>query len=294
MIYRAKRVWWADRRTGLLVVGTVVGAAALGVLLSAVLVACENAAGQNGRRADGSAGAAALRGAAAGTNPSGTPTASAGTVSGDGSTGGAGSPSGDGSTGGDGPTGGDGSTGGDQSGGDGAPTGPDQPDPDVAPASEDCIGYAPEALAVEAVGDAWRVRSGGAALKLFDTKADAEDGVKVARRWRQMCFIGRGNDRPDRYRYIVTYWQQPSGLPLGLAPSFAHCVAYPKDELKVYGPGGDGWSLRAGAVPLLFLDTAADAERARLVAAGHRQLCHIGHGNDRPDPARYVTQHWRA
>jgi hypothetical protein len=271
MIY-TNRARWAGRSAWWWGAGTVVGAAALGILLSAALVACGDRPGQPGNRdrlAEAPTGSAAPAGAGLGgadPGPGGTPET---------------------------PTGGDGPAGESSPGGAGDPADSQSSPAEVEPSAEDCVKYDPAILAVEATGDAWRMRSGSHLMKVFDTKADAEDGVKVARNWTRMCFIGRGNDRADRHRYVFTYWRQPSGLPLGPAPTF-DCVPYDPAVLTIHGPDGDGWGLRsAGGVPLLFLDSAADAERARLVAAEHRQLCVIGHGNDRPDPSRYLMQHWR-
>ncbi|MDG4833607.1 hypothetical protein O7627_30500 [Solwaraspora sp. WMMD1047] len=271
MIY-TKRSRWVGRSAWWWGAGTVVGAAALGVLLSATLVACGGRPGQSGNP-DRLAEAPTASAVPAGTGLGGAEPSPGGTP--------------------DAPAGGDGAAGGDPQGGAGDPADPPSSPPEVEPSAEDCVSYDPADLTVEAVGDAWRMRSGSHLMKVFDTKVDAEDGVKVARNWTLMCFIGRGNDRADRHRYIFTYWRQPSGLPLGPAPAL-DCVHYDPTELRIHGPDGSGWGLRAGGgVPLLFLDTAPDAERARLVAAGHRQLCVIGHGNDRPDPARYLMQHWR-
>lgn len=271
--------WWCA--------GGIALAAVLGVLLALGLAAVNGRSGPDGASAqltDANPGRSGLGDAA------GNPAAGSGGAE----NAGAGSGVGNAGTG----SGGVG-TGSDEPGtGDSDPDGP-QPTPDgdgetegVTPSAEDCVSYDPAQLHVEAAGDAWRMRSGGHLLKIFDTKADAEDGVKVARNWTRMCFIGRGNDRPEQHRYIFTYWQQHSGLPFGPAPKF-DCVAYDPAGLTVHGPAGEGWRLRAGGVPLLLLDTAADAARAKLVAGQHRQLCRIGAGNDRPDPARYLLHHWR-
>jgi hypothetical protein len=191
--------------------------------------------------------------------------------------------------------------------GDPQPPGPDaqppspdpQPPTSTEPAAEDCVSYNPANLTVAASGDAWVLRDGSHAMKLFDTQADAEDGKKVARNWTRLCFIGRGNTMDDRYRYIVTYWKTPSGLPLGPAPTF-DCISYNPAMLKIYSgaahpadPTQDDWALYAGGTPLLFLASERDALRAKLVAEGNTRLCLIGQGNDRPDPARYVMEYWR-
>ncbi|HEX6873860.1 MAG TPA: hypothetical protein VF163_22390 [Micromonosporaceae bacterium] len=188
--------------------------------------------------------------------------------------------------------------------GDGKPATPGTPasplpEPSGPPATEDCVSYHPTNLAVVASGDAWLLKDGTHAMKVFDSKADAMDGLAVARNWTNMCFIGRSNPRPDRHRYIITYWRAPSGLPLGQAPRF-ECIPYDPAKLAIsFGaphpadPTQADWALHSGGTPLLFLATGPDALRAKLVASEHRQLCLIGHGNDRPEPYRYVMQYWR-
>jgi len=166
-----------------------------------------------------------------------------------------------------------------------------KPEPVIEPAGIDCVSYNPSNLTIEPFGAVWRLRDGNHAMKLLATKADAEDARKVARNWRELCFIGRGNDRPDRYRYIATWWRTPSGLPLGPAPAF-DCVAYDKAKLAVK-PVQSDWALTAGGSPLLILATPNDALRAKIVATGYTKLCFIGRNNDQPDPARYMLQFWR-
>jgi hypothetical protein len=204
--------------------------------------------------------------------------------------------SGDGGGDGDGGTGetgdGDGGPGDDGGGGPGG-DGDDGDEPAaVEPAPEDCVSYDPSNLTVEAVGDLWRLRSGGHLMQMFATQSDANAGLANARNWSRMCFIGRQTERPDRYFYIKTYWQEPSGLPLGPAPA-TECIEYDAADLAIYGPDPQGYALFSGSIPLLVLDTEPDALRARQVASGFNKLCLIGHGNTQPDPDRYVVEFWR-
>lgn len=291
MIYTTSGVGSARRSILRWSAATGVVVVALSGLLLLALVACGAATGRLSGHSDTDevTGSAGLGGAPATTETSGTGPADGGhTGSGDDdgdsgdnggdNDGGANSPDGSGSNSGNG--GGD-------SGNDGDGTGPE-----VTVAAEDCVGYDPANLSVTQQGDAWLMRDGNHAIKIFATSLDAQDGVKVARNWTKICYIGRGNERADRHRYIVTYFQSPSGLPLGLAPNF-DCTAYDPATLSVDGPAADGWSLRAGQTSLLVLDASADAERARLVAAGNTRLCLIGRDNDKPDPARHQLEYWR-
>jgi hypothetical protein len=49
--------------------------------------------------------------------------------------------------------------------------------------------------------------AGSEELTLHDTQADAARAKLVAGGFRQLCFIGRDNTRPDHYRYVMTYWR---------------------------------------------------------------------------------------
>lgn len=99
-------------------------------------------------------------------------------------------------------------------------------------------------------------------------------------------------DRPDRDRYIVRYWKGVSGLPLGPAPTL-DCVGYDPNNLSVKSAGDDGWLLVDGGHQMLLLDTANDAERARMMASGYSKLCFIGRDNTRPNRHRYILEFWR-
>ncbi|MDG4767299.1 hypothetical protein O7632_24870 [Solwaraspora sp. WMMD406] len=293
MIYTTSGVGPARRWTQLWPAATAGAVAALIGLLLLALVGCGPAAGGFGGDPDadavtGSAGLGGVPGGVGGLGPGDGGQSASGDGDGTGD-----EADGDAANEPDGNSGnGNSGDGSDDGGGSGDAGDGGGPEPEVTPAAEDCVTYDPANLTIEEYGDAWRMRDGGHAIKVFATKADAEDGVKVARNWTTLCFIGRGNDRADRYRYIVTYFTNPSGLPLGLAPRF-DCITYDPTTLAVYGPDGDGWGLRAGATPLLFLASAADAARARIVAAGNTRLCVIGHGNDQPDPSRFQLEHWR-
>jgi hypothetical protein len=260
--------------------------AAVLVLLGLIAVACNN-------RSERDASAA---GAATPASPSGTPgsggtdaAASGGLGSGGSGADGGGNEGGNGGN--EGASGGGG--GGNGSNGDNGGDSGDEPG-SAQPSPKDCVSYDPANLTVEPSGDAWRLRDGNHAMKLFDTQTDAEDGLKVARNWTSFCFIGRGNDEPDRYRFIIHYWEQPSGLPFGPAPSSFDCFSYNPENLDVsLALTGDAWVVRDGGLVIVALASEADAERARLVASGFSQKCVIGGDNTRDDHYRYTMDYWR-
>jgi hypothetical protein len=175
----------------------------------------------------------------------------------------------------------------------------DDDDVQVVAAKEYCISYHPEHLQVVPLGSTWSLRDDVKGLKLFDTKQDAEDARKIARNWKKRCVIGSNSQGIHKYEYQISYWRVPSGLPKGVAPTF-DCMSYNPAKLTIHSgvPHPDEPTkldsvLYSGATPLLYLDTMADALRAKLVATDYTRLCFIGRGNTRPVPAMFILHHWR-
>jgi hypothetical protein len=74
---------------------------------------------------------------------------------------------------------------------------------------EDCVAYNPGTVGVFDRGEiGWRMEDGEHWLLLYHDQADANRGLAVAQaNAGRLCFIGRGNSRPDRTRYITEYWK---------------------------------------------------------------------------------------
>jgi hypothetical protein len=74
---------------------------------------------------------------------------------------------------------------------------------------EDCVAYNPATVNVFDRGDiGWRMEDGSHWLLLYHDQADANRGLLVAKaNTGRLCFIGRGNSRPDRAAYITEYWR---------------------------------------------------------------------------------------
>ena len=84
---------------------------------------------------------------------------------------------------------------------------------DSSPQTEDrsvCVPYDPAGLSINERGSGvWDLERGdGAIFKVFANKEDAEAGLAVARDHLQLCYIGKGNTRPNRERYIMEYWKK--------------------------------------------------------------------------------------
>lgn len=72
----------------------------------------------------------------------------------------------------------------------------------------DSIPYsAANVVAEDLDADGWRLRDGGHWMVLAHDLNDALSTLDVIERNSQICFIGRGNHRPNRKRYSMTYWE---------------------------------------------------------------------------------------
>jgi len=158
------------------------------------------------------------------------------------------------------------------------------------PASEDCIAHDPTDLAVvyNAGQAVWQVLEGGThALLAYKRKVDADTALAVAKRYKKHCFIGRNNSRPERYRYIMDYYREPSGINTVL--SSPDCLPHTAANLVVTDGGAAGWYLMNGGESMALFDTKADAEAAMLVMKHFTKHCYIGRGYSGSDRLKYIT-----
>jgi hypothetical protein len=73
---------------------------------------------------------------------------------------------------------------------------------------EDCVSYSPGGLQVVQQGaSGWALIGGGTQLALLDTALEASLLSAVAAQASNECYIGRGNPRPNPYKYITEYWK---------------------------------------------------------------------------------------
>jgi hypothetical protein len=71
----------------------------------------------------------------------------------------------------------------------------------------DCNPYDSAALRIVDEGaSGWLLTDGASRMVILDNEADAQKALRLARQHTRQCFIGRGNQRPHRRQYIVTYW----------------------------------------------------------------------------------------
>jgi hypothetical protein len=151
-------------------------------------------------------------------------------------------------------------------------------------AAEDCIGYDPTNLSIEDLGaTGFRLNSGNIAMQLFDNRADADNGLSMARGFNQQCFVGRGTSQ------ITEYWQGGSGQPGPV--SGPDCINYDETNLSIVG-GGSLWQVTDGNSILDAFTSEDRAVRGLRVAQQHGSQCFIGRDNTRPDRDRYITEYF--
>jgi hypothetical protein len=71
----------------------------------------------------------------------------------------------------------------------------------------DCLPHTAAQLAVVSSGTSgWLVTNGNEAVKLLDTKADADNAVLVMKHYNRHCYIGRGNGKATTFDDYITNW----------------------------------------------------------------------------------------
>jgi hypothetical protein len=166
-------------------------------------------------------------------------------------------------------------------------------------ADTDCSDFDPSALGMiqitQDVPPSWAIttpfQGGFELLAGADTLSDANRLLALFQRYRQQCDIGRGNVRPNRLQYILSYFKGTSGQQTTVAPE--DCIAYNPSALQVVDQGASGAALMSGGTQLALLDNAFEAALAAAVARQYSNECFIGRGNTRPNPYRFITEYWK-
>lgn len=77
--------------------------------------------------------------------------------------------------------------------------------------NNDCLSYDPKKIEMVSDGNLWRLMDmseGQPSYMLtFSERADAEAAMQIIKTSTQHCFIGRDNNRENRFDYIVEYWK---------------------------------------------------------------------------------------
>jgi hypothetical protein len=161
----------------------------------------------------------------------------------------------------------------------------------------DCIPYDPASLSIEDLGDlGWRLVSSTSAMLLADDLDDAQKALALAQLHSQRCFIGRDNDRPDRFRYIVTFWTGESGSIVAIPDGAIlgeDCISYDASNLSIEDLGDLGWRLNSGSIAMVLVDNQSDATKVMTLASHYGEQCFIGRDNSREDRLAYIEDYWK-
>ncbi len=157
----------------------------------------------------------------------------------------------------------------------------------------DCIPFDPNSLEIVDEGaSGWLLQSSTSRMKLLDNQDDALKALAVAQEHTMRCFLGRGNDREDRSRYIHSWFLGDSGMSTEF-PGTEDCIGYDPATLQIVDEGATGWLLQSSVSRMLLLDNQADAEAALAAAQMYTEHCFIGRGNDRENRIDYILEYWK-
>jgi hypothetical protein len=147
------------------------------------------------------------------------------------------------------------------------------------PSPLDCISYEPTALNKVYAAGVWSIKQGSNEIARGyggPTDNTGDKLLALAKRYRQVCFIGRGNFRDEKEAYIFEYWRNPSGINSPIPDSEDDCSSYDRNNLQVNDMGGgEGWRVKDDDHVLQIFDNEADARNGRIVLAKYNQICYV-------------------
>jgi hypothetical protein len=165
-----------------------------------------------------------------------------------------------------------------------------------APRHEDCLPYNPQTVRIEPQASGWwSLVDSHQRMQAFGTEKDAQNGLALASRYSEQCFIGRHPSRRpsvtvrERRRYIVVYWKGPTGKQTIISPET--CQPYVGSALRAEDRGAAGWLVTDGKNFHMPVDNSTDAKGLITLAHLYTTHCTIGSSN-LPFPAGRVD-YWK-
>jgi C1A family cysteine protease len=156
----------------------------------------------------------------------------------------------------------------------------------------DCIPYDPTKLQIVNRGAlGYMLTDGRMSMRLFDNPEDARNGLRVARRHTQQCFVGRDNPRQNRRDYILEYWSGTSNLPIEPLTR-TDAIPYHPNNVVATDLDAAGWRLQDGEHWMLIAHDMNDALAMLQVVERHTRLCFIGRNNTRPNRKDYIMTYF--
>ncbi|GIH08056.1 hypothetical protein Rhe02_61230 [Rhizocola hellebori] len=150
------------------------------------------------------------------------------------------------------------------------------------PTPETCITYNPGNVTSVYEAGFYMIRDGGKELLRLAGGPGSnigQQGVALAKRYKKLCFLGRGNTREESNQYIFEYWRDSSGNNPSIPDE--NCGNYDKNNLTVENMGGnDGWRVLDHNNPLQLFNNESDARNGKLVLAKYSKICRIGDPDD--------------
>jgi len=162
------------------------------------------------------------------------------------------------------------------------------PTPSPVPAAKYCHKYNPTKLAPKTQGSHFILDSEGFVIAQFASRNDAEIAKRVADHSDTECVIGTSSQLSGQYQFVDEYFEG-SG-PGGPWPDPEDCESYKPADLTTQEISG-AYYLLSGNDDISTFATAADAERALLVAKDHTKFCFVGR-HDSGGNAQYVMTYF--
>ena len=151
------------------------------------------------------------------------------------------------------------------------------------PSPSDCTSYNPNAISVLYAAGVWAVKQGqNEIVRVYGGPSDnvGQKALALAKRYSQVCFIGRGNHRDGKDEFIFEYWRNPSGINTTIPDSADDCSPYNRNNLTVEDMGsGYGWRVKDHDHVLQVFDNEADARNGKIVLAKYNQICSVPSDN---------------
>jgi hypothetical protein len=145
------------------------------------------------------------------------------------------------------------------------------------PSPEDCVSYDPAHLAVHYEAGVFVVSDGATEVARLQGDPHSnvgEKGIALARRYREHCFLGRGNIEGD---YVFDYWRSPTGAHTTIPDEEDACSPYDPTNLQLEDLGaGGGWRLKDHDHVLHLFADDSDARGGLLVASMYHEICFVG------------------
>lgn len=151
------------------------------------------------------------------------------------------------------------------------------------PSPEDCVAYNPNNLTKKYEAGIWTINDGNTqVMRLHGGPSEnvGDKGLALAKRFKSHCFIGRNNQREEKYSYIFDYWRNSSGINTTIPDQEEDCSQYERGNISVDEMGDDAYRVKDHDHVLHGFDTKTDAEKGKVVLAKYNQICFIGNSDD--------------